>query len=88
MFHRVGTRHPLDTLLHRPFRQQHDAHVFFMLPGTWVQVVEKYCVILQSEGIEHSLCRMYLTSCILALAQGDYVKADEAFRDVHLQSTT
>lgn len=38
--------------------------------------------------MDHSLGRMYLTYCVLALAMGDFVKADTAFRDVHLQSTT
>lgn len=51
------------------------------------QVVSRYIIILQAEGIEHSLGRMYLTYCVLALALGDYVRADAAFRDVHLQST-
>lgn len=52
------------------------------------KVVERYCILLQAESIEHSLGRMYLTYCILALARGDYVKADAVFRDEHLQSTT
>eukprot|EP00904_Undaria_pinnatifida_P001671 jgi/Undpi1/11504/HiC_scaffold_30.g13801.m1 len=52
-----------------------------------MQVVERYCILLQAESIEHSLARMYLTYCILALARGDYVKADAVFRDEHLQST-
>ncbi|CAM9310230.1 unnamed protein product [Laminaria digitata] len=50
-------------------------------------VVERYCILLQAESIEHSLGRMYLTYCILALARGDYVKADAVYRDEHLQST-
>lgn len=52
-----------------------------------VQVIERYCIILLAEGIEHSLARMYLTYCVVALANGDYVKAESAFRNEHLQST-
>ncbi|CAN0285994.1 unnamed protein product, partial [Hapterophycus canaliculatus] len=33
------------------------------------------------------LGRIYLTYCVLALALGDYVRADAAFRDEHLQNT-
>lgn len=51
------------------------------------QVVSRYVIILEAEGMEHSLGRMYLTYCVLALALGDYVRADMAFRNVHLQST-
>lgn len=54
---------------------------------TCPQVVSRYVIILEAEGMEHSLGRMYLTYCILALALGDYVRADMAFRNVHLQST-
>ncbi|CAM9195867.1 unnamed protein product [Ectocarpus sp. 12 AP-2014] len=52
-----------------------------------MEVVSRYVIILEAEGMEHSLGRMYLTYCILALALGDYVRADMAFRNVHLQST-
>lgn len=53
-----------------------------------IQVVSRYIILLQAEGIEHSLGRMYLTYCVLSLALGDYVRADAAFRDEHLQNTT
>ncbi|CAM9839102.1 unnamed protein product, partial [Ectocarpus fasciculatus] len=52
-----------------------------------MEVVSRYVIILEAEGMEHSLGRMYLTYCVLALALGDYVRADMAFRNVHLQST-
>lgn len=50
-------------------------------------MVNRYIIILRAEGMEHSLGRMYLTYCVLALALGDYVRADAAFRDEHLQNT-
>lgn len=76
-------------------QRRHAAHAFsplFVLrtihaSRAFSQVVCRYIIILQAEGIEHSLGRMYLTYCILALALGDYVRADAAFRDEHLQST-
>ncbi|CAM9462829.1 unnamed protein product [Chrysoparadoxa australica] len=53
-----------------------------------LEVLARQAVFCESTEAEHSLHKLYLTECIVTLAMGDYVKADQAFREKHLQSTS
>jgi tetratricopeptide (TPR) repeat protein len=52
-----------------------------------VHVIQRYCVFAEAEGTGHTLHKMFLTECIVLLAAGDYVAADRAYKETHLQDS-
>ncbi|CAM9209596.1 unnamed protein product [Choristocarpus tenellus] len=52
-----------------------------------MEVVGRYEILAEAEGMDPTLAQLYLSSCVLILSTGDFVRADGAFSEVHLQNT-
>ncbi|KAG5180355.1 hypothetical protein JKP88DRAFT_324477 [Tribonema minus] len=72
-------------------RETLDAALRFLLGARRLDdalhVLRRYCIFLESERATHTLHRLFLTEAVVLLARGDYVAADAAYRDAHLQDS-
>jgi tetratricopeptide (TPR) repeat protein len=63
----------------------------FMVEGSRFEdaltIAKRYSTFLDSEGSSHSLFKLFLTTALIHLVMDDCVKADQEYREVHLQST-